>query len=267
MTFLHIPADREGANVALVGVPFDGCSTNRTGARFAPDAVRLAASSIETYSPYQKRDMEEIACVDLGDVDIAPGAVLRMMEAVDTSVRQIRDHGAKPLLIGGESMMVMGALEAMIELHPVLHLLYMDARPNTLQPDEDLYSDRTLGSRLQKKLGDDKVHFIGSRAGERVELESIETPSIDETLGKIRADAPIFLALSMNVFDPAIAPGVTNPAMGGMKWLEFIKIHHVIKGRNLVGAAVGDFVPQYDPSGVTAVLTASVFRELIILLG
>ena len=58
------------ATYVILGVPFDVTSTYRTGARFAPLAIREASLNIETYSFRSNTDVEDLKLHDLGDLHV-----------------------------------------------------------------------------------------------------------------------------------------------------------------------------------------------------
>src|SRR5205809_3429275 len=95
-------ATAERLDVALVGVPYDGGTSYRTGARFGPRAVREQSSIIRTWHPVLKvHPFERLRVADCGDVDVVPISIERTYEAIERRIDAVAAAGARPLCVGG----------------------------------------------------------------------------------------------------------------------------------------------------------------------
>src|SRR3954451_2152440 len=104
-TFMRLPhvEDPRGLDVAIVGVPYDGGTSYRPGARLGPREIRAQSSLIRPYSYFQKvSPFERLTIVDAGDVDAPPVGIDKAYTAIEADVRRIVEAGALPLIVGGD---------------------------------------------------------------------------------------------------------------------------------------------------------------------
>ena len=87
---------------ALFGCPLDLTSTYRKGTGEAPQQIRLASDSIETYSPLLDRDLSDTPFSDLGDLELSGLSIEAALEKIREAAVKILENGAKPCCIGGE---------------------------------------------------------------------------------------------------------------------------------------------------------------------
>jgi len=278
MRFLGALMEGLRCEAVLFGVPFDGTASFRAGARFGPGAIRAASHSLETFSPFIDRDLEGMQYADWGDIEVPPGSAARTVELVHSKVAEIYKAGAKPLMLGGEHTVTLGAVQAAFERYPKLSILHLDA--HTDLRDEYLgekMSHATVMRRIIEVLPPERVYRYGLRAGTREEIigSGLELPlgleggqrDIEKALGKLPMDAPLYVTIDLDVFDPSLMPGVGNPEPLGITYREFIQIARLLSRRRLIGADVVELAPHYDQTGVSAVVAASVVREMLICLG
>lgn len=266
---------REGA-VALFGACYDGTTSFRPGARFGPDALRAASLGLETYSPAQHADTcEDIDLVDLGNLELPAGAPAPVVERVGEAARMILARGARPLLLGGEHSVSVGAIHAVAARHPDLVLVQLDAHAD-LRADYlgDPYNHACAMRRALDVLPSERVLQVGIRSGTREEFGELRdsgrlvaprAAALDEHLG--RTSGPIYLTVDLDVFDPAWLPGTGTPEPGGIDWQTFAALLAVIPRERLVAADVVELAPMLDPTGCSAVLAAKVVREIALTLG
>jgi len=274
---LYLGASPQGlrGEAVLFGVPFDGTASFRPGARFAPNAIREASQSIETYSPFLDRDLEGRDYLDWGDLELAPGSAGRMIEAVAGKVAEIIAGNKKPVILGGEHTVTLGALKVLAAKHPDLVVLHVDAHADFREDylGEKL-SHATVMRRAAEFISPDRIHRFGVRAGTREELvgSGVSLPigfvgglrDVESVLKAIPEKAPLYLTLDLDVFDPSLMPGVGNPEPDGLSYREFLALVRTLIWRDIVGFDVVELAPQYDPSGVSAIVAASTVRELML---
>lgn len=126
-TFLACDADYDQADLVLFGAPFDGTTSFRPGTRFGPSAIRNESFGIETYSPYCDRDLTDCSICDGGDLELPFGNTSRVLEMIRSQTEKILNDGKKFLMLGGEHLVTLGALEAVADKHPDLHVIHFDA--------------------------------------------------------------------------------------------------------------------------------------------
>ena len=122
-TFIACDAPFEEANIVLFGAPFDSTTSFRPGARFGPSAMRHESFGLETYSPYQDRDLTDCKIFDSGDLELCFGSVQQALEDIEARAQEILDHDKLPLLIGGEHSVTLGAVRAVHKRYPDLHIV------------------------------------------------------------------------------------------------------------------------------------------------
>jgi len=277
MRFLGALSEHGKGGAALIGAPFDGTASYRAGARFGPAAIREASSSLETYSPFLDASLDDYDYIDLGDLELPPGSAGRTIDFVADSIRDILKRGMKPLLIGGEHTVSLGAAKALLEVHPNLTFLQLDAHTDLRDEYlEERFSHATVIRRLMDTIPADRIIRFGIRSGTREELvgSGLELPlgleggqrDVERVMRQLPAKGPIYVTIDLDVFDPSLVPGVGNPEPFGITYREFIQIARILSRLNVVGADVVELAPHYDSSGVSSVVAASVVRELFLVL-
>ena len=262
--------------VALFGACYDGTTSFRPGARFGPDAIRTASMGLETYSPEQDADTsQDIELVDLGNVDLPAGAPGPVVAAITWATREILAKNAKPLLMGGEHSVSIGAIAALAETYSELVLVQIDAHADLRDGYRgEVHNHACTMRRALDVLPSERVLQVGVRSGTRREFEELDqsgrlvapsAQSLDERLQKSRG--PIYLTVDLDVFDPAYMPGTGTPEPGGIDWRDFAGLLSVIPERRLVAADVVELAPRLDSTGCSAVLAAKVVREVALKLG
>src|SRR3990170_8732246 len=161
-------------SAVIIGAPYDATATHRRGARLAPAAIRWASDSIETYSPAQERDLEDVALADTGDLDLTglgPEAmVARVREAVAAAP-------GLPLVIGGEHTVTVGAVSALADRHPGLAVVVLDAHLDLRDEIEgQRYSHATTIRRIADRIGVERIAALGVRSGTREEWRGAPAP-------------------------------------------------------------------------------------------
>lgn len=277
MRFLGSVAESDNLIAAIIGAPFDGTASYRSGARFGPRAIREASESLETYSPFLDYSLEDFAFTDLGDLELPPGSAQKVVDLVSDAVRGVLDRGLKPLILGGEHTISLGAVKAMKEKYPDLYVLQLDAHTDLRNEylGEKL-SHATVMRRIAEIVGPENVRRFGLRAGTKEEMEEsgIILPlgleggqrDVELLMHTLPSTRPIYVSLDLDVFDPSLIPGVGNPEPLGITYREFIQVSRILSRHRIVGADVVELAPHYDPSGVSAVIAASVVRELLLVI-
>ncbi|NQT33631.1 agmatinase [bacterium] len=267
----------ERGEAALVGVPFDGTSSHRPGSRFGPKAIREGSMSLETFGPYYDRDLENMDIVDMGDLEVDQDSVERMIEQVYTVVGDILDKNMKPIILGGEHTVTIGVVKRMVEKYPDLVILQLDAHAHSREEYlGDKVSHATVMSRIVELISLERLYRLGVRAGSKEAFikHGIDLPlgfegsarEVEAVMKSMPGDVPLYVTLDLDVFDPSLVPGVGNPAPMGMTYREFMQLVRKLAWRNLVGFDVVELAPQYDHTGVSAVVAATAVRDLMMCL-
>ena len=275
LQFIGCDASYEESNVVLLGAPFDGTVSFRPGTRFAPNAIRLDSIGIETYSPYQDNDIEAMLVHDKGDIDIAFGNTVKVLETLKQEITNIVQDKKIPLLIGGEHLVSLPAIEAVHEQYPDLHVIHFDAHTDLRDDYEgEALSHATVMKQVATKLGNNKLFQFGIRSGLKEEFEYAETHQYIEkyTVNTVKTIAsslqhkPVYITLDLDVLDPSLMKGTGTPEAGGVSFNELLDAIIACKGLHIVGIDIVELAPHYDPSGVSTMVAVKLIRELLLLL-
>ena len=271
--YMGASRDPDGCKVGLYGVPYDGTTSFRPGTRFGPAAVREVSTGLETYCPQLDLDLETMAYVDLGAVEIPFGAPEPVLEAVHNATIHVQDLELKPLMLGGEHSISSGAVAAVAERHPDLALVQLDAHADLR--DEWLGSRHSHACAMRRCLDvlpSRELLQIAIRSGTREEFSELRSSNrlvpIDQMVCRLQnlRGQPLYLTVDLDWFDPAVMPGTGTPEPGGFLWQHFAELVSELRHHNLVGADVVELAPQLDRSGISSVLAAKVTRSLLLLM-
>ena len=106
-TFIGCESSYADADIVLYGAPFDSTTSYRPGARFGPAAMRHESYGLETYSPYQDKDLTDIKVFDSGDMELCFGSSESALKDIEARAETILQDGKFPLLLGGEHLVKM----------------------------------------------------------------------------------------------------------------------------------------------------------------
>ncbi len=142
--FIGCDSSYRAASIVLYGAPYDSTTSYRPGARFGPAAIRHESYGLETYSPYQNADLTDFDVFDSGDLELCFGSSELALADIRARAEEILKDGKFPLLLGGEHLVTLGAVQAAVKKYPDLHIVHFDAHA-------DLRDDY-LGAKLEPRL-------------------------------------------------------------------------------------------------------------------
>ena len=262
------------ADCVMVGLPYDGTCSYRPGTRFAPEMIRIASYGLESYSPLQNRDLDDIKFYDAGEIDFQLGNREDCLKKIQTTAEETLSHNKKWLGIGGEHLVTYPAIKAYFQKYPDLHVVHFDAHAD-LREDylNEKMSHACVMRRVSEVVTSENLIQVGIRSGTKQEFEWMEehntlVKSQEEFAAKLQVinGKPIFLSIDLDVLDPSIMSGTGTPEPGGMTYKEFISWLMLLKGCNITGADILELSPHYDSSGVSTVTAAKVIREVLLLM-
>jgi agmatinase len=261
---------------AILGFPVDSTSTFRSGSAEAPDSVRAASDSIESYSPLFDRDLVHSPFSDLGNLVFSGESLDQYLERIHDKIFQIVEQGAKPLSIGGEHTITLPAVRAVQSFYADLVVLHIDAHSDLRdQYERSFINHATVMRRVADIVGAERLIQLGVRAGTKEEFTWMRengtilqwSPGAEKALlARIRM-RPVYLSLDLDVLDPSSLPGTGNPEAGGWSYFDLERLFWVMDRAKLVGADVVELNPRLDPSGASSVSAAKIIRELLLILG
>jgi agmatinase len=266
----------EEAEYAILGVPFDVTSTYRSGAKFAPLAIREASLNIEGYSFRTDMDIEKLKIHDLGDLHVA-GDVELTLGRLALVAQNLFDDKKVPVFMGGEHTITLGVMRSLDESVALVSFdAHLDLRNDYLGLS---VSHTTFMRRIKEDVKPSKILEIGTRAVCKEELDYAKESGIDYlTTQQIRKDGfgkivktidnilegyeKIYITIDMDVLDPAFAPAVQNPEPEGLDTTTLLNLLVAICDRRVIGIDLVEVAPQYD-QGLTATQAAKTLFEVL----
>lgn len=275
--FIGCDSSYEEADIVLFGAPFDSTTSFRPGARFGSAAIRHESFGLETFSPYQDKDLTDYAVFDSGDLELCFGSAEAALADIEARAEEILKDDKFPLLIGGEHLVTLGSVRAVCRKYPDLHIIHFDAHA-------DLRDDY-LGAKLSHAcvirrchdlLGDGRIHQFCIRSGEREEfvfagehtdMHPFDFSGLSELVKELKeSGVPVYFTIDLDCLDPSVFPGTGTPEAGGVTFMALLKAIQLVCETNVVAADINELAPMLDPSGVSTATACKVLRELILAL-
>ena len=293
-SFMRLPHVQRGdelydqVDIGLVGVPWDGGTTNRPGARHGPRQLRDLSTMIRAVHPVSHiKPFELCNCADLGDVSPNPADLMDSLNRVSEFYTQLRGDNIMPMTAGGDHLISLPVLRGLAKDGPV-GMIHFDAHT-------DLFDEYFGGTKythgtpfrraIEEGLLDPKrVVQIGIRGtmydGEDIEfgrangvtilmIEDLKERGVDSIMTQARevvGDQPTYCSFDIDFIDPAFAPGTGTPEIGGPDTFTAQQVVRELRGLNLIGADLVEVSPPFDTSGNTAWVGVSIMFELLCVL-
>ncbi|ARM75780.1 agmatinase [Acidianus manzaensis] len=257
----------------IIGIPMDITSSFRPGSRFAPSAIRDAATNIEFYSLRTGIDMGDIGFNDVGDIALHPSDVEENVKRIKDVISFFSDQGKIPISIGGEHSITIGTAQGTKADCVISFDAHLDLRDDYLgyKYDHACVMRRLTESGL-------KIIEIGNRAVSKEELEyakNAEIPFITSNIVQMIGPREvarkiinftteckrIYITYDMDAIDPSFAPGVATPEPEGLSPSIILDIVNLIADKRVVGFDIVEITPSYDPTGITSILGAKMIME------
>lgn len=258
------------SDIIMIGLPFDGTVSYRSGSRFAPEQIRLASWGLEEYSPKFDKELEECNFHDVGDLEFPLGNTKGSLNLIEENVEQIYKDGKRVFGIGGEHLVTYPEIEAVSKFYDDLAIIHFDAHTDLRQEylGEELSHSAVI--RLCTKFVNPKnIKQIGIRSGLKEEWDYMkengtlvkEYSGLDSIKGK-----KVFVTVDLDILDPSVMSGTGTPESGGMSFNELMGWFEYIKDFDIVGADVVELAPDYDSSGCSTAVATKVIRELLMIM-
>ncbi|MBQ8349088.1 MAG: agmatinase [Ruminococcus sp.] len=273
-TFIACDSEYDDAKIVLFGAGFDGTTSFRPGTRFAPAAIRNESFGIETYSPYQDKDMLDYSYFDSGDLELPFGSTNRAVADIAMRADMILTDGKIPFMIGGEHLVTLGSVMAATEKFDELYIVHFDAHADL----RDDYLGQKLSHacvlrRCHELVGDGHIFQFGIRSGDReeflfanehTEMHKFNFDGLEETVEKLKGKN-VYLTVDLDVLDPSIFPGTGTPEAGGVSFDELRRALTLVCNKlNVVACDVNELSPVYDQSGVSTAVACKIIREMLL---
>ena len=274
-TFIGCDSEYSEADIVLFGAPFDSTTSFRPGARFGSAAIRHESFGIETYSPYQDKDLLDKKVFDCGDLELSFGLPEAALGDIEEQARKILNDGKLPILIGGEHLVTLGSVRAVFEKYPDLQIVHFDAHCDL----RDDYLGAKLSHacvlrRCHELVGDGKIHQFCIRSGDRDEflfakdhtdMHKFNFDGLAEVCEELRKNnTPVYFTIDLDCMDPSLFCGTGTPEAGGVTFTELLNAILTVSKTNIVGADINELAPMLDQSGASTAVACKVLRELIL---
>ena len=276
-TFIGCDADYDQAKLVIYGAPYDSTTSFRPGARFGSAAMRHESFGLETYSPYQDKDLTDCAIFDSGDLELCFGSAEAALADIESRAAEILEDEKLPLLLGGEHLVTLGAVRAVLNQYPDLHIIHFDAHADLRQD----YLGASLSHacvirRCHDLVGDGRIHQFCIRSGDREEFQFAKSHTelhpfcfdgLEDLTRKLaESGVPVYFTIDLDCLDPAAFPGTGTPEAGGVTFPQLLDAIRLVSRTNVVAADVNELAPMLDSSGVSTATACKVLRELLLYL-
>jgi len=291
-TFMRLPhiaaTEADEVDIGLIGVPWDGGTTNRAGARHGPRQIRdLSTMARNAHHATGITPFELCNCADLGDTPVNPVDIEDTLKRVEDFYAQVVKQGIVPLTAGGDHLITLPIMRALCRDGPV-GMVHFDAHTDTLDRyfGESKYThgtpfrraieeglldpERTVQIGIRGALYSNSDKDWGLEQGIRViEIEEYNELGINAVIAEARrvvGDAKAYVSFDVDALDPVYAPGTGTPEIGGITTYDAQRMLRGLRGLNLIGGDVVEVSPPFDPSGNTALVAVTMMFEILCLL-
>ena len=278
-------AEETKSQILLCGVPFDGGTTYRSGARMAPSRIREISALGRGYHLQKNQDVfKKLQPVDVGDLPVNPISLEKTYQLVEKSILDFAKKQKKVLCVGGDHSITLPILKSISKIYGPLNLIHFDAHLDTYPPayGEEFHHGTFLRHAILKNYVK-KVWLFGLRGpltakedmdfAKKHNIRFFTVDNIKDTkklFSQISEpfQGPSYLTFDVDCLDPAYAPGTGTPVVGGLTSYEAQQILRRLKVKDLVGADVVEVNPAYDHGDITSLFAVDVlFESLNIMLG
>ncbi len=268
--YLGASRDLEPAAAVIQGIPYDGGTSYRAGARAAPNEIRAASQSIETYSPRLKRDLEDLAYADAGDLPLEGLDAAAVMERIATATEMHLRAGRFVVSLGGDHSVSIGTTAGTRRVRDGVAYVVFDAHLDMRPSYDGSELSHACGTRHMAKEG--PTIALGIRSGSREEFADADGMLLawtaDVTIPPVAraeiAGRPVHLSIDLDVLDPSILPGTGTPEPGGPTYKELREAVLALSDLEIVAVDLVEVAPPLDASGVSTVVAAELVREIIL---
>ncbi|RCW20571.1 agmatinase [Ciceribacter lividus] len=286
-TFMRLPAvpTAEGLDIALVGIPWDGGTTNRAGARHGPREIRSQSSLMRKVHHVSKIAPFSLANIaDVGDLSVNPIDLMDALKRIEEGIASIIAVGAIPLSAGGDHLTTLPVLRAVARHRPV-GLIHFDAHSDTNDtyfggnrythgtPFRRAIEEGLLEPKRMVQIGirgsiyETDEHAWALEQGIRIiYMEEFTRRGAADVIAEAKAivgSAPTYVTFDIDSIDPSMAPGTGTPEVGGFTTREAQQMIRLLEGVDIVGADVVEVAPPFDLAGMTAIAGATMMFELM----
>ena len=283
---LPVQQDSADLDVAIIGVPLDIGTSNRTGTRYGPRQIRNESVLVRPYGMATgAAPFDSFQIADAGDVALNPYNLLKSVDLIEDHYRECLQNDVIPVSVGGDHTITLPILRAIESKHGPVAMVHVDAHAdiNDLMFGERIAHGTIFRRAIEEGLIDaSKMTQIGLRAtgysaddfdwsrqqgarvvtGEECWYKSL-APLMQEVRAVVGESTPTYLSFDIDGLDPSVAPGTGTPEPAGLTASQGLEIIRGCFGLNLVGCDLVEVSPPYDTTGNTALLAANLLFEML----
>lgn len=283
---LPVQADADGLDVAILGMPVDIGTSNRSGSRFGPRQIRTESVLVRPYGMATRAaPFDSFQVADIGDVAVNPYNLLKTVDEIELAIDKVVAAGAKPVSVGGDHTCTLPILRSLAKVHGPMALIHVDAHGDI---NDEMFGEKVAHGTVFRRaieeglIETNKMFQIGLRAtgysaddfawskeqgatvitAEECWYKSL-APMMDQIRETIGPQIPAYLTFDIDGLDPSVAPGTGTPEPGGLMASQGLEIIRGCYGLNLVGCDLMEVSPPYDTSGNTSLLAANFIFEML----
>jgi len=287
-TFMRLPQrgdDLAGLDIGIAGVPWDGGTTNRPGARHGPRGVRDSSTLIRTMNQATGVRPFELATVaDVGDTSVNPVDLEDTLGRVTDFFRRLKDAGVTPIAVGGDHLVSLPILRAVASDGPI-GLVHFDAHNDTWDTYFDGYK-YTHGTPFRRAVEENlldpkrmvQIGLRGSLYGEaadnwgpeqgirEIPIEEVVERGLTDVMAEARrivGDGAVYVTFDIDCLDPVYAPGTGTPEIGGFTTREAQAMVRSLSGLDIVAVDLVEVAPPFDVGSLTQIAAANILFELL----
>lgn len=256
--------------LTVLGIPWDEQSSHMKGPAEAPPLIREAfrCDSTNMWSELDINLGVEGTFDDAGDLSFPVG--VNAMQHITSNVSELLDKGTRPIIFGGDHAVTYPVIQAFGPRYPHLSILHFDAHPDLYDALEGNRLShacpfaRILEEGLAKSLVQVGIRGMNGHLREQAQRFGVEVHEMKNFQDGLTLtfEGPLYISFDMDALDPAFAPGVSHFEPGGLTTRQAINVIHDLKADNIVGADIVEYNPKRDPTGVTAMVAAKLFKEI-----
>ena len=295
VSFMKLPLVEPGdprldaVEIGIIGVPFDGGTSNRPGPRHGPRSLRDASGMIRMLNQATGvRPFHTKRCADLGDCPVNPVSLDDSLAKIEGFFKEVRGQGITPLAAGGDHTISLPILRGIVGDRAPVGMVHFDAHTDLYDsyfggyrythgtPFRRAIEERLLDPRRVVQIGIRGTAYDGAdvewgRAqGVRiVMIEELMDRGVDSVMDEARAivgDGSTYVSFDIDGIDPAYAPGTGTPEIGGFTTHTAQRMVRRLGGLDLIGADLVEVSPPFDQGGTTAWVGANIMFELLCVL-
>lgn len=290
---LSVPESFEDADVVIVGAPFDGGTSYRSGARFGPQAVRAACylehDGKRPSLALRVDGLSDMRVLDAGDVEMYSGDAVKSCASLEVEIQKIAESGAIPIVLGGDHTITWPDVTGVARARGwgKIAVLHFDAHADTGditfgslighgQPMRRLIESGAVRGDRFFQIGlrgywpePETLQWMANQGMRSYEMTEIVSRGLETCLSEAMAESlsdcdGVFLSVDIDVCDPGHAPGTGTPEPGGLSARELLDaVRRICYDLPVVGMDVVEVAPPFDHADITALLGNRVVLEAL----